>query len=94
MWRSSGQRVDTSPLRQIVREELDLDDDDTITVSEMACTKAGCPPMETVISIFPTDGETYSIRVCKAIADVEPMDVLTALAFGDHREGFDPTRFL
>jgi hypothetical protein len=50
--------------------------------------------METVISIFPADGDTYLIRVCKAIADVEPMDVLTALAFGDHREGFDPSRFL
>ena len=94
MWRSSSQRVDTSALRQIVREELDLGEDDTITVSEMACTKPGCPPMETVISIFPPDEETYSIRVCKAIADVEPMDVLTALAFGDHREGFDPSAFL
>lgn len=89
MWRSSSQRVDTSALRQIVRDELDLGEDDTITVSEMACTKPGCPPMETVISIFPPSEETYSIRVCKAIADVEPMDVLTALAFGDHPEGFD-----
>ena len=89
MWRSSSQRVDTSALRQIVREELDLGEDDTITVSEMACTKPGCPPMETVISIFPAGEESYLIRVCKAIPDVEPMDVLTALAFGDHPEGFD-----
>jgi len=81
-------------LRQVVRDELDLDEDDTITVSEMTCAKAGCPPMETVISIFPAAGETYLIRVCKAIADVEQMDVLTALAFGDHREGFDPTLLL
>jgi hypothetical protein len=94
MWRGGQQRVDTSELRRIVREELDLGEDDTITVSEMACTKAGCPPMETVISIFPAGEESYLIRVCKAIPDVEPMDVLTALAFGDHREGFDPTRFL
>ena len=94
MWRSSGQRVDTSALRQIVRDELDLGEDDAVTVSEMACAKPGCPPMETVISIFPAGQETYSIRVCKAIVDVEPMDVLTSLAFGDHREGFDPTAFL
>jgi hypothetical protein len=92
MWRGGGPRVDTSGLRKIVREELDLGDDDTITVSEMACSKPGCPPTETVISIFPAGEETYLIRVCKAIADVEPMDVLTALAFGDHREGFDPSQ--
>jgi hypothetical protein len=89
MWRGGQQRVDTSELRKIVREELDLGDDDTITVSEMACTKPGCPPMETVISIFPAGEESYLIRVCKAIGDVEAMDVLTSLAFGDHREGFD-----
>jgi len=94
MWRGGSPRVDTSELRRIVRDELDLGDDDAVTVSEMACSKEGCPPMETVISIFPAGEETYLIRVCKAIADVEPMDVLTALAFGDHREGFDPSRFL
>ncbi len=94
MWRNGAQRVDTSELRRIVREELDLGEDDAVTVSEMACSKPGCPPMETVISIFPAAGETYLVRVCKAIVDVEPMDVLTSLAFGDHREGFDPTRFL
>ena len=94
MWRTGAQRVDTSELRRIVREELDLGDDDAVTVSEMACSKPGCPPQETVISIFPAGEETYLIRVCKAIVDVEPMDVLTSLAFGDHREGFDPTRFL
>jgi len=94
VWRSGAQRADTSALRQIVRDELDLGEEDTITVSEMACTKEGCPPMETVISIFPAGADTYLIRVCKAIVDVEPMDVLTSLAFGDHREGFDPSRWL
>ena len=89
MWRGGQPRVDTSDLRKIVREELDLGEDDTITVSEMACTKPGCPPMETVITVFPAGEETYLIRVCKAIVDVELMDVLTALAFGDHPEGFD-----
>lgn len=89
VWRGGQQRVDTSHLRQIVRDELDLSEDDTVTVSEMACSKQGCPPVETVISIFPAGEEAYLIRVCKAIADVEAMDVLTALAFGDHPEGFD-----
>lgn len=89
MWRGARPRVDTGPLRQIVRAELDLGEDDTVTVSEMACPKPGCPPVETVISIFPAGEESYLIRVCKAVADVEPMDVLTALAFGDHPEGFD-----
>ena len=88
MWRGQ-QRVDTSHLRQIVRDELDLTDEDTITVSERACPRPGCPPVETVISVFPDGEDAYLIRVCKAIADVDQFDVLTALAFGDHPEGFD-----
>ncbi|MEO5678195.1 MAG: hypothetical protein ABIS47_00840 [Acidimicrobiales bacterium] len=91
MWRARAERADTSELRRIVREELELGPDDTLTISEMACPKAGCPPVETVISIFPADEDTYLVRVCKAVADVEPMDVIAALAWGDHPEGFNPS---
>lgn len=93
-WRDRGTQTDTGPLRSIVRDELGLGADDTLTISEMACTKAGCPPVETVISVFPADEGSYLIRICKAIADVEPMDVVTVLAFGEHRGDFDPEEIL
>ena len=91
MWRAGARRADTSELRRIVREELELGDDDTLTISELACPKPGCPPVETVISIFPADEEPYLVRVCKAVADVEPMDVIAALAWGDHPDQFNPS---
>jgi hypothetical protein len=81
-------------LRRVVREELDLGDDDTVTISEMACSKQGCPPVQTVISVFPDIGDAYLLRVCKAVADVEPMDVVAALAWGDHPDRFDPRSLL
>ncbi len=91
MWRAGPKRADTTELRRLVRDELDLGDDDTLTISEMACPKQGCPPVETVISIFPADEESYLLRVCKAVADVEPMDVIAAMAWGDHPDQFNPS---
>lgn len=90
MWRAGPKRADTTELRRIVREELELGDDDTLTVSELVCPKQGCPPVETVFSIFPADAEPYLVRVCKAMADVEPFDVIAALAWGDHADSFNP----
>ncbi len=90
MWKAGAQRADTTELRRIVRDELELGDDDTLTISELACPKQGCPPVETVISIFPADGPSYLVRVCKATADVEPFDLIAAMAWGDHPDQFNP----
>ncbi|HEV2369881.1 MAG TPA: hypothetical protein VGR90_08385 [Acidimicrobiales bacterium] len=94
MWRPGPERTDTTELRRIVRDELDLGDDDVVTVTERACPKQGCPPVETVISVFPAEEDSYMIRVCKAIGDVEPMDVIAALAWGEHPNQFDPRSLL
>jgi hypothetical protein len=90
VWRAGAQRADTTELRRIVREELDLGGDDTVTITETACPKPGCPPVQTVISVFPADEEAYILRVCKAVSDVNPMDLIAALAWGDHPDRFDP----
>ena len=44
MWKARAQRTDTTALRRLVRDELELGEDDTLTISEMACPKQGCPP--------------------------------------------------
>ncbi len=90
MWKARAQRTDTTALRRLVRDELELGEDDTLTISEMACPKQGCPPVETVISIFPAAADAYLVRVCKATADVDAMDVIAALAWGDHPDQFNP----
>lgn len=91
MWRAKAERADTTELRRLVRDELELGPDDTLTISEMACPKQGCPPVETVISIFPANEESYLLRVCKAVSDVDPMDVIAAMAWGDHPDQFNPS---
>lgn len=90
MWKAGAQRADTTELRRIVREELDLGEDDTLTISEVACALPGCPPVQTVISVFPDGEEAYALRVCKPIVDIEAMDVIAALAWGDHGDRYDP----
>ncbi|OAH12849.1 hypothetical protein [Streptomyces jeddahensis] len=43
-------------LKQTVRRLLDLDDDTTVMVRQLACTEPGCPPLETVIAVLPMSG--------------------------------------
>ncbi|CAN5288304.1 hypothetical protein BH18ACT4_BH18ACT4_03750 [soil metagenome] len=73
----------TTTLVQWVREELRIDDDATVTVGELASTKPGCPPLETVISVVEAGEEPFVLKIHKPIAEVDRMDVVTALAFGD-----------
>jgi hypothetical protein len=90
VWKPGTERADTTELRRIVREELDLGEDDTVTISEVACALPGCPPVQTVVSVFPDHEEAFTLRVCKPVADVEAMDVIAALAWGDHGDRYDP----
>jgi hypothetical protein len=31
---------------------LDVDDDTTVMISQLACTEPGCPPIETVVAVL------------------------------------------
>ncbi|MEM7275782.1 MAG: hypothetical protein AAF547_22090 [Actinomycetota bacterium] len=50
----------------------------TVLVTELTCTEPGCPPIETVIGLLGTDGQTQ-YKIHKPLAEVSQADVLEAL---------------
>jgi hypothetical protein len=61
-WGPKAERSDTRVLKQWVREELDLPEDTTVVVSELTCTEPGCPPLETVVSVFPEGMDSLLVK--------------------------------
>ncbi len=65
-------------IRQIkdwVRQLHALDDDVTVSVTELACREEGCPDIETVIGIMRPRKKIETLRVHKPIAEVELEDL-------------------
>jgi nitrate reductase delta subunit len=60
-------------LRQWTRGHFQLDPDSAVIVAELACTKPGCPPLETLIAFW-IDGQRHSFKIFKAIGDVKRGD--------------------
>jgi nitrate reductase delta subunit len=52
------------------RESLALAADDTILVSEAACGRPGCPPLETVIAFWTGAEQRHVFKVFKPVAEV------------------------
>jgi hypothetical protein len=52
------------------RESLALGTDDTILVVEMACGRADCPPLETVVTFWIASAERHVFKVFKPVAEV------------------------
>jgi hypothetical protein len=69
-------RQDTEHLQALervkgwTRENLALADDDTVLVSEVACARPGCPPLETVITFWTGGTERHWFKVFKPVAEV------------------------
>ena len=57
-------------VRVWARESLDLAADDTILVSEVACARPGCPPLETVVTFWTQAGERHWFKVFKPVAEI------------------------
>jgi hypothetical protein len=62
---AAGRRV-----KEWTRELLALGDDVTLTVSELRCTEAGCPAVETVIGALFAPGRQRRWKVLAPIAAV------------------------
>ncbi|AEH10698.1 MULTISPECIES: hypothetical protein [Protofrankia] len=43
-------------LRGWIRSALDLDEEATVLVAQLACAEPGCPPVETVLAALPAAG--------------------------------------
>lgn len=52
------------------RESLLLAVDETVLVSELACARLGCPPLETVVTFWTGVGERHWFKVFKPVAEV------------------------
>jgi hypothetical protein len=57
-------------VRNWTRESLTLADDDTVLVSEVACARPDCPPLETVITFWTDGTERHWFKVFKPVAEV------------------------
>jgi nitrate reductase molybdenum cofactor assembly chaperone NarJ/NarW len=68
---------DASALAQVrdwTRERFRLADDETIMVSEMACSAPGCPPIETHVVLWTAAGR-HHFKVFKPLADTAEDDL-------------------
>jgi hypothetical protein len=52
------------------RDNLELSADDTIVVSEVACGRPGCPPLETVVAFWADGDKRHLFKVFKPVAQV------------------------
>ena len=63
-------------LKQVLRDALDLPEDATITLTELACMEEGCPPVETVFGLLRSDGLQLQHKVHKTTEEVDADDLL------------------
>ena len=70
----------TRSIKQWVAEELDLTDDDVVSVMESGCIDPGCPLVETTIAVFAADGSTRSWKLTRQRFTVAKFIVKQALA--------------
>jgi hypothetical protein len=52
---------------------LEVDSDTSISINQLACKEAGCPPIETVIVVMSTPIRQYKIH--KAVNDIDEIDI-------------------
>ncbi len=68
----------SAEIKDWVREFMDLPDDTTLTVAELACRDEGCPDIETVIGILEPGKPATTIRIHAPMADVKRAEVADA----------------
>ena len=65
-----------------VIEGFGLDEDDVVTVAELACHEPDCPPIETLISVHKVDGSRRDWRMHKPLVEITETDVQKILSAG------------
>ena len=79
-------------LKQVLRDALDLPEDATITLTELACMEEDCPPVETVFGLLRSDGPQLQHKVHKTTEEVDADDLLEickAWGLGPHADAFE-----
>jgi hypothetical protein len=57
------------------RQRFKLPADAAVLVSEMACTLAGCQPLETVVAFWTEDDQRHQFKLYKPMKDVRYDDI-------------------
>jgi hypothetical protein len=65
----------TRALKDAVRANFRLGEDDAVMVSELECQVPGCPPIETVVAFWCDDGKRRHLKIFKPLADVVASDL-------------------
>lgn len=66
----------TQQIKVWTREVLYLDDEVVVSITELVCRDNDCPDIETVIGIMRPGEKIETIRIHKAIAEVELADLV------------------
>ncbi|MDY6897040.1 MAG: hypothetical protein SWZ49_03045 [Cyanobacteriota bacterium] len=64
---------ETKQIKQWIYQALQIDDEISISLSQLQCTEPGCPPIETVINVMTNPVQQYKIH--KSIAEIEYTDI-------------------
>lgn len=65
----------TREIKAWVRELRGLDDSGVVSITELACRDDDCPDIETVVGIMRPGAPIETIRIHKAIADIDREDI-------------------
>lgn len=65
-----------------VREELSLSPDARVEVAEKPGTDPRCSDIVTEVAVTQPDEEPYTFHIEQPLAELRPIDVVAALAFG------------
>ncbi|MEL6345832.1 MAG: nitrate reductase [Myxococcota bacterium] len=67
-------------IKQALREALNLSDNATLTITELACLEEGCAPVETVIGLLRPDAPQLQHKLHKPTDAVEAEDLVQVCA--------------
>src|SRR5690242_15545810 len=68
-----GQLEAIGRLKDGTRAHFDLDPDAVIMVAQLACTRPGCPPLETLVAFW-IEGRRHRFKIFKPMTDVDRSD--------------------
>ena len=63
-------------IKQALREALEVSDDATITVTELACLEEDCAPIETVFGLLRPNAPQLQHKLHKPTDDVDALDLI------------------
>lgn len=71
-----SQKANSQEIKQVkewIYQAFQLDEEVSISLSQLECTEPGCPPIETVINLMTNPVQQYKIH--KSIAEIDYSDI-------------------